>query len=361
MLTQADLRGFCGMLITPALPGADNAQFEGNNVNLVEGARAVEACIQAGVGSLALCGTTGEGHSLTWEEKVSFIDTAVQTNKNRIPLFAGATTLGTRATVNHMKALRDLGAPGAFVGLALWQTPTIENASQWYKDIGDAVPDMGVMVYANSNFFKTDFPLEFWQAVVAKKAATVITCKMSSGHMSANLEAILRACGKSLFFMPGGGAVATYETFQKTGTPWQGFWSTAVNAGPEPLVALADALEKGDLDRAREVAAEMATAPGHQPQGRREEFRVDERPGRAHKGPVLRLHGPGPVAPALHRRPNGLARVRHGRRQGMGADAQEVHEDCGVARHRTLAGSKRRSAHNPGASSFQQYDVRGFL
>jgi len=285
------------MLITPSLPGADKASFEGNNVNLVEAARVTEECIRARVGSLALCGTTGQGHSVTWEEKVSFIDTVVQVNKNRIPIFAGSTTLGTRETANQMKALRDIGAPGAFVGLALWQTPTIENASQWYKDLGEAVPDMGIMVYANSNFFKTDFPQELWEAIVAKKARTVITCKMSSGHMSQNLESILRACGKALFFMPGGGALTTYETFQKTGTKWRGFWSTAVNAGPEPLVALADALEKGDLKRAEEVAADMATVPGHQPQGKREQFRQMNVQAEQLRAKYSDFMDPGPLRP----------------------------------------------------------------
>jgi len=261
MLTQDDMHGVCGMMITPAKEGADKASFVGSNVNLEEAARVTEAMIQAGVGSLALCGTTGEGHSLTWEEKYSFIDTVSQVNRGRIPIFAGATTLGTRETIKQMKALRDIGAPGAFVGLALWQTPTIENASNWYKDLGENVPDMAVMVYANSNFFKTDFPLELWQAIVAKKAHTVITCKMSSSYMSEHLEEILRACGKALFFMPGGGAMATYETFQKTGTKWRGYWSTAVNAGPEPLVALADALAKGDMKRAEEINADMRAVP----------------------------------------------------------------------------------------------------
>ena len=149
------------------------------------------------------------------------------------------------------------------MGLALWQAPTIENASNWYRDLGEAVPDMGIMVYANSMFFKTDFPEEFWMAI-AHKASTVVTCKMSSSYMSQNLAKCLRAAADKITFL-GGGNIAAYETFQQVGAPWRGTWSTAVNAGPEPLVAQYRALAEGDLKRAQEITADIQSVPRHTP------------------------------------------------------------------------------------------------
>jgi len=56
-------------------------------------ARMTEAVIQPGVGGIALFGTTGEGHSLLWEEKRDCVDTVVQVARRRVQVFAGATAL----------------------------------------------------------------------------------------------------------------------------------------------------------------------------------------------------------------------------------------------------------------------------
>ena len=44
----------------------------------------------------------------------------------------------------------------------------MENAVGFFADLGEAVPDLPVMVYANRFFFKFDFPVEFWQGIAAK-------------------------------------------------------------------------------------------------------------------------------------------------------------------------------------------------
>ena len=293
MLTQEDLRGVCVMMVTPSKEGADKISFRGNTVDLDEAARVAEAMIQAGIGSFALCGTTGEGHSLTFEEKVTFIDTVSQVNRDRIPIFAGSTTLGTRETVKHMKALKDLGAPGAFVGLPLWQSPTIENSSQFYTDLGEAMPDMAIMIYANQNFFKTDFPVEFWEALVAKKPQTVLVSKMS------NTEANMKAAGKQVYFMPGTNPLTSYLKLQELGLPWRNFWSTRGNCGPEPLVALGEALDRGDVARAEEIEADTRAVPGWQPPQGTSQFTSKEMNVQGER--MMALYGgymkPGPLRP----------------------------------------------------------------
>ena len=118
--------------------------------------------IADGASSIGLCGTTGECAALTWAEKHEFYAAVRDTVAGRVPLFAGATTLGTRDTVAQMRALGDLGIDGAFVGLPLWQTPTLDNAVRFYADLAEAVPEMPVLIYGNSFFFKFNYPAEFW-------------------------------------------------------------------------------------------------------------------------------------------------------------------------------------------------------
>jgi trans-o-hydroxybenzylidenepyruvate hydratase-aldolase len=221
-----------------------------------------EQFIQAGIGAIAACGTTGEAAALLWEEKRDFVDTLVQVNRNRVPIFAGATALGTREVVRQMRALRDLGADGAFVGLPLWQTPTLENSVQWYADLGEAVPDLPIMIYANAMFFKSTFPTVFWEGI-ARRAPTVITAKVSYGieHLREDLE----VAGHQIIFQPGQREI--FPAYQVVGSRITAAWSTSAAMGPEPLVALMDAILRDDAQRAGEVWNDIMSLPSASPPG----------------------------------------------------------------------------------------------
>ena len=264
MLTAKDVRGVCAMIPTPCIEGGDHWSVE-NSVDLEETARMIENMVQAGVGSFAACGTTGECAGLLWEEKLAFIDTIVQVNRGRVPVFAGATSLGTKETVRQMRAFKDVGAEAALVGLPLWQTPTIETMVQWFQDLGEAVPDMAIMVYANPWFFKSTFPPEFW-AGVGKRAPTVVTAKITGNTPAPTaIPANIQALGSDqVTFLPNDrSSLAVHEAI---GDKLQGFWnSSGVNMGPEPLVALWDAMEKGDKARVDEVSKDLASVPSPLP------------------------------------------------------------------------------------------------
>ena len=71
MLTKDDIRGVSIMIPTPCIEGGDHWSVT-NSVDLEESARMTENIISAGIGVISACGTTGEGHSLLWEEKVAY-------------------------------------------------------------------------------------------------------------------------------------------------------------------------------------------------------------------------------------------------------------------------------------------------
>ena len=268
MLTKQDIHGVSAMMVTPAIEGGDNLNAT-NTVDLEETAQATERMIQAGVGNIAINGTTGECAALLWEERVAFVDTVVQVNKGRVPIFAGATSLGTGETIRQMKALKDLGADGNFIGLPLWQTPTLENSVGWFHDLGGVVPEMPIMVYANGMFFKTTFPPEFW-AGVAKNAPTVITCKAGASTTD-KLAEILPVAGHAIAFNPiDNAAPAAYRQFG--GEHIRGMWSTASNMGPEPVVAMMEAMAQGNLERMDAIFADIRSLPPAMPEGKFSEF-----------------------------------------------------------------------------------------
>lgn len=261
MLNAKDLRGVYVMVPTPCKEGADGWDAE-DSVDLDEAARMAESLIGAGIGGIAACGTTGECAALLWEEKRAFVDTLVQVNRKRVPIFAGATALGTKEIVRQMRGLKDVGADGAFLGLPLWQTPTLENSVQFCADLSEAVPDMPIMIYANAMFFKSTFPTVFWEGV-AKRAPTVITTKVA--YNIDHLMDDMAVAGHQINFLPGQNSI--YPAYKAAGTRITACWSTSAGSGPEPIVALMEAILRDDARKVDEIWEDVHSAPSMIPQG----------------------------------------------------------------------------------------------
>ncbi|MDT5100273.1 MAG: trans-o-hydroxybenzylidenepyruvate hydratase-aldolase [Mycobacterium sp.] len=254
MLSARDVRGLLALPPTPCLEFTDWWDPEVNSVDLVEATRMARALVADGVGGIGLCGTTGECGALLWPEKAAYFGTVVDAVDGTVPVWCGTTALGTREVVRQMKAVRDLGGSGALVGLPMWQTPTPANAVRFYADLSEAVPDLPVLVYANSLFFKFDFGPQFWTQVCAQ-APTVIAAKM--GFVTAeHLEAV---DGRVALLAGEGGALgAMYRLAPQAVT---GAWATSAAMGPEPWVAFLDAHARGDVDAARCVIEDIESIP----------------------------------------------------------------------------------------------------
>lgn len=261
MISKQDMDGISAMIPTPCKEGQDGWNNT-DSVDLDETARMVAALIRDGITSLAANGTTGECAALSWEEKVAFTDAILQTNQGRIPTFAGCTSLGTKETVRQMRFFRDMGCEGAFVGLPLWQTPTITNSVKFFADLGEAVPDMGIMVYANPMFFKSTFPTEFWVGI-GKTAPTVMTAKYVGNLMDP--PKVFAELGDSIDAAPGVAFLPIDflmpAAVQAVGGRVRGAWSTSAAMGPEPLVAFMNAILAGDHARMMEIHQDLTSLP----------------------------------------------------------------------------------------------------
>jgi dihydrodipicolinate synthase/N-acetylneuraminate lyase len=254
MLRANDIVGLMALPPTPLRADVDPFGTD-STVDLTEATNAVVRLVADGAKSIGLCGTTGECAAVTWSEKQEYYAAIKDTVAGKVPLFAGATTLGTRDTVEQMRWLRDLGIDGAFVGLPLWQTPTLENAVGFYADLAAALPDFPVLVYGNSFFFKFDYPVPFWEGIAAR-ASTTIACKVGFPFT----EELFKSAQGQVNFMNGEGGLL--------GQAWRNLpesvtagWATSASMGPEPWVRFFDLLAKGDSAGCEAVLADIDAVP----------------------------------------------------------------------------------------------------
>jgi dihydrodipicolinate synthase/N-acetylneuraminate lyase len=254
-VSAADLTGLLAIIPTPALPEAHRWDAEAT-VDLAETSRTVEALLADGADGVIALGTTGECPTLPAGEYEALVRCLVETVDGRVPLFIGATTTGAYDTFARMDVLRRAGADGTLLGLPMWQPLTERAAVDYYAQASHYFPDLAVMVYANQRAFRFPFAdaTGFWKGV-ADSAPTVVAAKCSRpGALSENR----RVTRHRVNFLPSDMVLTRFRALGAEETT--AFWATAASMGPQPCLALRDALAAGDETSLDDVSSRILWA-----------------------------------------------------------------------------------------------------
>jgi dihydrodipicolinate synthase/N-acetylneuraminate lyase len=265
MISAKDLRGVVAIMPTPAREGADRPDAV-NTVNLDETARLAESLVRDGAAAIMALGTMGECATVSQQDYEAFVDCLLKTVRSRIPTFVGATALGTHEIARRIRFLKERGATGTLLGIPMWQPATLEMAVQFYASIAETFPDFPIMVYANSRAFRFDFGLDFWKVVI-ERAPTVMSSKFSNRGI---LQETVKATNGRVNFIPPVGLA--YAFAQISPEAMTTCWIPSV--GPQPGIALMNAIAARDWARAKAVADDIAWAvePHHAVTGSQEIF-----------------------------------------------------------------------------------------
>lgn len=254
MLNSTDLRGLYTIIPTPAKTGGDRIDAV-DTVDLDETGRLVEQLIADGTNGLIALGTTGECATVTPEEYDGFTDRVLKTVAKRVPAFIGVTAPGAHEAARRIALVRDRGADGVLLGMPIWQPLTLDMAVEYYRSISAMFPTVPIMVYANARAFRFNFSNpEFW-ARIADAAPTVMSAKFSNPNV---LLALQEASRGRVHFLPHDDAVTSFAKLAPATTT--ACWATAASMGPQPSLAVINAILARDMARAEAVAADIAWA-----------------------------------------------------------------------------------------------------
>lgn len=221
-----------------------------DTADLDETERVVGQLINDGVGGIWALGTMGECATTSQADYEKFVDCVLSTARKRVPMIIGTTALGAHEIACRIRFIRDLGADGTLLSMPMWQPLTTEGAVKYYAEVSETFPDFPLMIYANSRAFRHPFDVDFFEAV-SKKAPTVMSAK--GGATGNTLERALEVTGRRINFIPNeGGAYALAQVSRETTTT-----AWAPTMGPHPGIALMNAIEAGDMTRAKEVSDEI--------------------------------------------------------------------------------------------------------
>ena len=199
--------------------------------------------IDSGCTGIVCCGSLGEAQTLTFDEKIAVVRTAVAAVGDRVPVVLGIASLSTVEAVAMAKAAETAGAQGLMV------LPPYVYTSDWremkaYVGAVIAATKLSCMLYNNPPAYKTDFlPVQI--AELAKEHANLHAVKESSGDVR-RVTAIKAVLGRRLEIAVGMDD-AIVEGIYAGATGWI---AGLVNAFPEESVALFDYASRGDKARA---------------------------------------------------------------------------------------------------------------
>lgn len=192
---------------------------------------------------IVCCGSLGEAQTLTFEEKIAVVRTAVAAVGDRAPVALGIASLTTVEGVAMAKAAQAAGAKGLMV------LPPYVYSSDWREMKAHvsaiiAATPLSCMLYNNPPAYKTDF-LPEQIAELAAEHPNLRAVKESSGDVR-RVTAIRAVCGSRLDVLVGMDDAIVEGVYAGA----VGWIAGLVNAFPEESVALFDFAARGDKARA---------------------------------------------------------------------------------------------------------------
>lgn len=249
MLSAKDLHGLCAMM--PAFATDDAADIRvASTVDVGRLHHGVNKMITDGADCLTTTGSFGECYALLQDELRVLVNETVSAVKGRVPVVVGVPSENAREAVQKIKIAQEGGADGVIVGVPYYIPATVTNALHFFRDISELFPKMGILIYHNPALHRINLPIAAFKEIV--KLPNVVGMKDSHRDALgfAELDKIVR--GKISVFC------GQWQYFDYAELGAAGFWSIDAWMGPWPLLALRDAVKRGDKAEALKISLDIA-------------------------------------------------------------------------------------------------------
>ena len=102
--------------------------------------------ITADYGMILVSGAAGEHPSLSFVERQSILEAALEEADGKTPIIFGATSTYTLEAVKLTQMAEKVGAAGVQMSMPYYGVPTSQDTKEFYRELNDSV-DIGIMVY----------------------------------------------------------------------------------------------------------------------------------------------------------------------------------------------------------------------
>ena len=241
-----------GILVPIVTPFDNNGDVDAQKLTTL-----VEAFIDKGVAGIVACGTTGEYYTFSAAERELVLTTIAEAAKNKaaenkVTLIAGINSLSTDHSIELAAQAKALGYDGLMLSATPYSLPEQDGIIAHFEKVADA-SELPIIMY---NFpARVGVAIEFDTVAHLAKHPNIVGVKESSGDFShalrmlqANFDDFEVVCGcddqpVDFFFWGAKSWIAG-----------------AANVFPAEQVALFNATQQGDWDKAKQIMSEIYPA-----------------------------------------------------------------------------------------------------
>ena len=198
--------------------------------------------LSRGVHGIVPCGSTGESATLTFDEHEKVIEVAVDAVNGKVPVLAGTGSNNTVEAVRLTKAAKDIGADGVLVISPYGNKPNRTGLLKHYTKLADL--DIPVVIYNIPG--RTGQNLEPDLIAELAQHPSIVGVKEASGNIG-QMSRVIEETQDEDFVLISGDDNITIPVMALGGA---GVISVAANIDPARMVAMCDAMRKGDYQKA---------------------------------------------------------------------------------------------------------------
>lgn len=238
---------FEGVLPAIITPFSNNSSQSLDTRGLVDN---VTYLLSQGIDGVVPCGSTGESATLTFDEHEKVIELTIDTVNGKVPVLAGTGSNNTAEAVRLTKAAKDLGADGVLVISPYYNKPNRAGLIKHYSKLAD----IGIPVVMYNVPGRTGQNLEPDLVAELARHPDIVGIKEASGNIG-QISRIIEETRDEDFVVISGDDNMTMPIMALGGA---GVISVAANIVPKPMVAMSDAMRKGDFARAVKIHYELS-------------------------------------------------------------------------------------------------------
>lgn len=233
-----------GIYVPMVTPFDDNNQIDVATLKTL-----TQTLIDAGVHGLVVCGTTGEYYTFSDEERELVLSTVVEIAKGKVALMAGVNDLSTQGAAKKARRAQELGYESLMLAPPAYSLPSQEGIVAHYEYVA-AASDLPIVMY---NFpARTGISIDFDTVATLAQHPKIVGIKESSGDFSRALS-MLQAKFDDFTVVCGCDDQPVDYFFWGAGAWIAG----AANVFPAEQVAIFDAAQAGDWDKAKAIMSQI--------------------------------------------------------------------------------------------------------
>ncbi|GAA0440432.1 2,4-dihydroxyhept-2-ene-1,7-dioic acid aldolase [Lentibacillus halophilus] len=202
--------------------------------------------IKSGSHAISVTGTSGEPSSLTTEERVQVMETAIKAIDGRVPFLPGTGSTNHDETMYLTKKAYEIGADAALVIVPYYNKPNQEALFKHYKTVADSV-DLPIIVYNIPGRTAVNLHVDTL-AKLSQECPNIIGVKESNKDFE-HVNRVLLKCGRD-FLLYSGIELLCYPMLAIGGA---GSISATANVAPTKVAEMHNAWNEGDIKRAQDL------------------------------------------------------------------------------------------------------------